>query len=169
VRNLHIVASSAATITIDENSKKVDDIQFTHRLKFGGSGSETARHLWFDVTGDCSITIYLTSSSGSGDARTLNICTGTFSNVASTMSAPVGSVNKGTYNYTGSATRIYLYSAASGINLYGVKLVYPGSATETNEGVEAVNSQKVAQKIIRGGQLVIIRDGKTYTVLGNRL
>lgn len=90
VRDLHIVASSSAKITIDQSAKAIDGINFTHRLKFGGAGNETARHLWFDVTGDCSITVYLTSSGGTGDARTLNISTGSFNNVVSTMSARQG-------------------------------------------------------------------------------
>ena len=164
VRDLHIVASSSAQITIDPSAKIVDDINFTHRLKFGGSGNETARHLWFDVTGDCSITVYLTSSSGTGDARTLNISTGSFNNVVSTMSAPAGSVNKDTYNYTGPATRIYLYSAASGINLYGVKLTSQGSETANEEVV--FSDQQQACKIVHEGRILIIRDGKTYDILG---
>ena len=167
VRDLHIVASSSAQITIDRSEKTVEDINFTHRLKFGGAGNETARHLWFDVTGDCSITVYLTSSSGTGDARTLNISTGSFNNVVSTMSAPAGSVNKDTYNYTGPATRIYLYSAASGINLYGVKLTSQGSETANKEVVFSDKQQ--ARKIIREGRILILRDNSTYDLLGNRI
>ena len=167
VRDLHIVASSSAQITIDPSAKTVEDINFTHRLKFGGAGNETARHLWFDVTGDCSITVYLTSSSGTGDARTLNISTGSFNNVVSTMSAPAGSVNKDTYNYTGPATRIYLYSAASGINLYGVKLTSQGSETANKEVVFSDKQQ--ARKIIREGRLLILRDDKTFDITGRRV
>ena len=167
VRDLHIVASSSAKITIDQSAKAIDGINFTHRLKFGGAGNETARHLWFDVTGDCSITVYLTSSSGTGDARTLNISTGSFNNVVSTMSAPAGSVNKDTYNYTGPATRIYLYSAASGINLYGVKLTSQGSETANKEVVFSDKQQ--ARKIIREGRLLILRDNKTFDITGRRV
>ena len=167
VRDLHIVASSSAQITIDRSAKTVEDINFTHRLKFGGAGNETARHLWFDVTGDCSITVYLTSSSGTGDARTLNISTGSFNNVVSTMSAPAGSVNKDTYNYTGPATRIYLYSAASGINLYGVKLTSQGSETANKEVVFSDKQQ--ARKIIREGRILILRDNKTYDLTGRQV
>ena len=167
VRDLHIVASSSAQITIDRSEKTVEDINFTHRLKFGGAGNETARHLWFDVTGDCSITVYLTSSSGTGDARTLNISTGSFNNVVSTMSAPAGSVNTDTYNYTGPATRIYLYSAASGINLYGVKLTSQESETANKEVVFSDKQQ--ARKIIREGRILILRDNKTFDITGRRV
>ena len=164
VRGLHIVATSGKTVIIDANTQTVDTITFTHRLKFGGTGNATYRHLWFDVTGTCAITVYLTSSSGSGDPRTLNIATGTFDNVVSTMAAPAGSVNKVTYNYTGGATRIYLYSANSGINIYGIKLAYP-TPTES----EQIEKQSAAHKVLRDGQVVILRDGKTYSIFGQRL
>lgn len=165
VRELHIVATSDKAVTVDADAKTVDNINFTHRLKFGGSGNANYRHLWFDVTGSCSITVYLTSSSGSGDARTLNIASGSFSNVISTMSAPAGSVNTGTYSYTGNATRIYLYSANSGINIYGIKLAYPSDPT----GIDRIENQSAARKVLRNGQVVILREGKTYSILGARI
>ena len=163
VRGLHIVATADKAVTVDESTQTVGDIQFTHRLKFGGSGNTNYRHVWFDVTGNCSVTVWLTSSSGTGDARTLNIAGGSFSNILSTMSAPAGSVNMQTYQYTGGATRLYLYSASSGINLYGIRLAYP--TTDINQ----VTKENAALKVLRSGQVVITRDGKTYTILGARI
>lgn len=167
VRKLHILASSDASVTIDASSKTVEGVSFTHRLKFGGTGSESARNLQFKVADKCSITVYLTSSSGSGDPRTLNIATGSFDNVVSTMSAPAGSVAKETFSYTGDATTIYLYSANSGINLYGVKVTYPDSPTAIDQ--TAYQQEPVSRKIIRNGQLLIIRGDKAYTILGQEL
>ena len=164
VRGLHIVATEQNTVIIDGSAKTVDDISFTHRLKLGGTGNEAYRHLWFDVTGDCFITVYLTSSSGSGDARTLNIASGSFNNVIASMSAPVGSINTQTYAYTGDATTIYLYSAASGINIYGIQLAYADPM-----GIERIENQSAAHKVLRNGQVVIFREGKTYTTLGARV
>ena len=165
VRNLLIAAKPDTAVTIDGSAKSVDGYDFTHRLKFGGSGSANCRHLRFKVTGACSLTVYLTRSSGSGDPRTLKISSGSFSNVISTMSAPVGSVAKATYSYTGSATTIYLYSAASGINIYGIKVDYSGEAT----GFEDIENQSAAHKVLRNGQVVILREGKTYSILGARV
>lgn len=165
VRNLLIAAKTDTAVTIDGSSKSVDGYNFTHRLKFGGAGSANYRHLRFKVTGDCSLTVYLTSSSGSGDPRTLKISSGSFSNVISTMSAPVGSVAKATYSYTGSATTIYLYSAASGINIYGIKVDYSGEVT----GFKNIENQSAAHKVLRNGQVVILREGKTYSILGTRI
>lgn len=164
VRGLHIAATAEKAVTVDASSQTVGDHQFTHRLKFGGSGNADYRHVWFEVTGSCSMTVWLTSSSGSGDARTLNIAGGSFGNVLSTMSAPAGSVNTETYQYTGGATRLYLYSASSGINLYGIKVTY-----STPTDIDQVETKNVARKVLRSGQVVISRDGKTYNLLGQSL
>ena len=164
VRGLHIVATTDKAVTVDASSQTVGDLQFTHRLKFGGSGNADYRHVWFEVAGSCSVTVWLTSSSGSGDARTLNIAGGSFGNVLSTMSAPAGSVNTETYQYSGGATRLYLYSASSGINLYGIKVAYP-----TPTDIDQVDTKNVARKVLRSGQVVISRDGKMYNLLGQRL
>ena len=164
VRGLHIVATADKAVIVDASAQTVGDRQFTHRLKFGGSGNADYRHVWFDVTGNCSVTVWLTSSSGSGDARTLNIAGGSFGDVLSTMSAPAGSVNTQTYQYIGGATRLYLYSVSSGINLYGIKLAY-----STPTDIEDVETENAARKVLRSGQVVICRDGKTYNLLGQRL
>ena len=79
----------------------------------------------------------------------------------STLSAET-SLSKKTHTYTGEATTLYLYSANSGINIYGIKLIYPEDTTD----IEAVSSDSKAYKIIREGRLLILRDNKTYNVLG---
>lgn len=168
VRGLHIVATEQNTVVVDGSAKTVDEISFTHRLKLSGTGNAAYRHLWFDITGNCSITVYLTSSSGSGDARTLNIASGSFNNVIASMSAPAGSVSAQTYNYTGDATTIYLYSAASGINIYGIRLNDSSTPSET-EALHTIQKPSAAHKVLRHGQVLILREGKTYNLLGQSL
>lgn len=168
VRGLHIVANEQNTVIVDGSAKTVDEISFTHRLKLGGTGNAAYRHLWFDITGNCSITVYLTSSSGSGDARTLNIASGSFNNVIASMSAPAGSVSAQTYNYTGDATTIYLYSAASGINIYGIRLNDSSTPSDT-EALHTIQKPSAAHKVLRHGQVLILREGKTYNLLGQSL
>jgi pectate lyase len=163
VRDLHIVATSDKAVTIEANSQTQDTIQFTHRLKLNGTGANNSRHLWFDVTGNCTVTIYLMSAK-STEERTLNIATGSFGNIASTLTASTSLAAK-TYSYTGSATRIYLYSANSGINIYGIKLAYPSDPT----GIDRIENQSAAHKVLRNGQVMIFRDGKTYSILGARI
>lgn len=165
VRDLHIVAVPDTTIEIDGNEKTMDGYSFTHRLKLGGTGKARCRHLWFNVTGNCSVDIYLMSSK-KNNTRYLNVATGTFGNVVTELSAGDGNaITKGTYSYTGEATRIYLYSKESGINIYGIKLTYPSTPTD----IENVQNESVAHKVLRNGQVLILREGKTYTILGARV
>ena len=163
VRDLHIVATSDKTVIIDEAAASVDGQTFTHRLKLGGTGNANYRHLRFDVTGACSITVYLTSSANSGDARTLNIASGSFGNIISSMPAPAGSVTKQTYAYTGDATQLYLYSANSGINIYGIQVV--SSASQ----IPSCQADPVACKILRDGQVLIRRENQLFNLLGHHV
>ena len=103
-------------------------------------------------------------SAKSTEERTLNIATGSFGNIASTLTAGTSLAAK-TYSYTGSATRIYLYSANSGINIYGIKLAYPSDPTS----MEHIEKQSAAHKVLRNGQVVILREGRTYSILGARI
>ena len=166
VNNLLIAANATSAVTVDASSKTVDGISFTSRLKLGGAGTTESRHVSFMVTGSCNITAYLISSSSSAD-RTLNIAAGTFNNVVGSMSAPGTAVNKQSFDYSGDATTFYLYSSSGGVNIYGIRLTY-GSPT----GIEAVTGYGLPvtrQKIIREGRLLILREGKTYTVTGTEV
>ena len=160
VNNLLIAANATSAVTVDGSSKTVDGISFTSRLKLGGAGTTESRHVSFMVTGSCNITAYLISSSSSAD-RTLNIAAGTFDNVVGSMSAPGTAVNKQSFDYSGNATTFYLYSSSGGVNIYGIRLTY-GSPT----GMEQIKNQRAACKILREGQLVILRDGKFYSLTG---
>ena len=164
VRDLHIVATADKAVTIEENEQTVDTLQFTHRLKLNGTGNTNYRHLWFDVTGTCSVKIYLMSAKSTED-RTLNIATGSFGNIVTTLSAG-GKLTPQIYSYTGEATRIYLYSANSGINIYGIQLSYPDPTPTGMETVTGYRLPVTGQKIIREGRLLILRDGKTYSATG---
>jgi pectate lyase len=158
VKNLHMVASSDKTITFtDIPACTIDDNEFTRRLNLGGAGNSTARHLWFNVTGNCTISVYLASSST--DTRTMNIDKGSFGTNIAFLSA-ASSASKQTYTYSGGATKIYLYSTNKNIYVYGIDVAY--SAT----GIETAQTKNAVQKVLRNGQILILRDGKTYNVLG---
>lgn len=150
-------------MVLDQNSKTISGLTFTHRLKTGGTGSSSKRYLKFDVTGPCTIEVYLVSA-GSAD-RTLNIYSGAYGDTPlHTMTAPQTTPVKQSYNYTDGATTIYMGSANSGINLYGINLIYSGST-----GMDFIESQSAAHKVLRHGQVLILRDGKTYNLLGQSL
>lgn len=165
VRELYIVAKSGSEVTVDENAKSMDGYDFTHRLKLGGTGSADARHLWFAVTGNCTVEIYLMSGK-SNEERFLNIATGSFgANVQEFSAGDGNAITKITYAYTGEATNLYLYSKKSGINIYGVKLTYPSTPTD----IENATQKNAALKVLRSGQVVITRDGRTYSIFGTRI
>ncbi len=126
---LTIVANSTGTITIDASEKTIDGTDFTHRLKLGGSGNASYRHLYFAVTGPCAIDIYAQSSSTSAD-RSLTVHSGSFTGTKiGTASAPGAAPAKSTITYTGGAGNIYVYSPSSGVNIYGICVRY-GATTE---------------------------------------
>jgi len=101
-------------------------MDFTHRLKLGGSGDfdeagmPLGRVLTFKVNGDSKITVMGMSSSSSSD-RVLNIATGDKDNLLAEFPALGASISKGEYMYTGGPTTIYMYSPSSGVNLYYIK------------------------------------------------
>ena len=126
VDGLTIYAASGKAIAIDESSKKAtvngSEVSYTKRLKFGGTGS-AERCVSFSVTGASKITVVATSSSNSGEDRNLSVSYGSAygKNAIGTIKAPVGSLNVGSVNYTGSeATTIYIGSVTSGVNIYAI-------------------------------------------------
>ena len=70
----------------------------------------------------------------------------------------------------GTQYKFRVYAKAGGITYYGgeqsfiTKGAYAGPDEET--AVENIENQETATKILRDGQILILRDGKTYTVTG---
>ncbi|OFX62576.1 MAG: hypothetical protein A2066_20040 [Bacteroidetes bacterium GWB2_41_8] len=126
VEGLTIVATADAVVAVDANNKSLDGMDFTSRLKLGGTGSFDAegkpvsRVLSFPVSGNTKITVMGMSSSSSAD-RQLIIAAGLKDNIVGTFAALGTPITKGEFTYTGGATTIYLYSASSGVNLYYLK------------------------------------------------
>ncbi len=121
IDGLTVAATEDASVAVDANSKTVDGVEYTKRLKLGGTGKAESRHLKFDVAGPATIKVIRISSSSSGGARTLNVAAGTFDNVIGTIEAPDGgNPAYDSFEYTGEATTLYLYSASSGINIYAI-------------------------------------------------
>ena len=171
VRKMHIMADASNTIVVDASGKASDGYSFTHRLKFGGSGSATARHLWFRVSGPCTLTVWLMSASGTED-RTLNIAAGSFTDIVQEMPAATA-IAKQTFDYTGDATTLYLYSKKSGVNIYAVKLDFPDDGTDT--GLDELQTDQMVygrcenEKILINGTLFIRRGNTTYTITAQKV
>ena len=160
VQGLTLCATSDKNMVVDESTQEIDGISFTHRLKLNGTGDATYRSLKFNVTGDCIIDIYAKSGSSSAD-RLLNIDKGSFGNTYAQASAYGSAISKATAQYTGGATTIYVYSSSSGINLYGIRVTY-----KNTEDIENTIVRTEAQKILRNGQIFILRGEKIYNAQG---
>lgn len=168
IDGLTVVATSDKSVTIDASKATINGEKYTKRLKYGGTGSEDSRNLNFQVDGPCKIAVGLTSSSGDGDPRTLNIAAGTFDNIVGTLAAPAGSKEEGIYTYTGEAAKIYLYSASSGINLYYIKVTYIDPSGITNITTEdkadpnAPVYNLAGQRVSKDTKGVLIQNGKKF-------
>ncbi len=176
VRKLHLVATSGRKMKVESSKKDCDDISFTHRLKLNGTGGDGYRQVAFSVKGACTIDVYLLSASSS-EERPLKICQGAFdANVLTTLNAGT-TLAKQSYTYTGDATTLRLYSADSGIHIYGIRVTYSNTATaidnitansdDANNENNANNSSNQRYNIL--GQPVddtyhglVIQNGKKY-------
>ncbi len=148
-----IYATAEYPVTIDANSKTVDGVKYTQRIKTGGSSqldsltlAPLARVYEFEVSGPGKIEYVITSSSSSGTGRFINFVVGT--DTISKKEAPIKGdlsatgVEKYSFDYTGNAATMRLiFTGGGGINLYMVSYTeagdQPGSGDNPGEDVEA--------------------------------
>jgi len=141
VEGLTIVATADAVVAVDANNKSLDGMDFTSRIKLGGTGTFDAegkpvsRVLAFNVGGNSTITVMGMSSSSTAD-RQLIVAAGGKDNIIGTFAALGASISKGEFAYKGEPTTIYLYSPSSGVNLYYIK---------TTPLVVGIQSQKIQE------------------------
>ncbi len=174
VDGLTIYANSEKSVTIDENNKSLDGMDYTHRLKLGGSGAfdesgmPTGRVLAFDVTGNTTITVIGMSSSSSSD-RELVIAVDSMTNELGRFPALGESISKGEFNYMGGAATIYLFSPSSGVNLYHVKtapyVVELPDVQEWNISMDAFNGLgEMTETVTVEGLTIHANSEKSVTV-----
>lgn len=168
---LTVYASSDKPITIDANKKTVDDVTYTQRLKLGGSGAVTdlsalSRVLSFDVTGPCDIYVVAAHASSSGDDRALKfdaVVDDAATNFGE-MSLAAKETKSATIKYTGSAAKILIYSAKSGINLYDVKVTTGTTGIKDVKAAanadEAATYNMAGQKVGKNYKGIVIKNGK---------
>ena len=165
VDGLTIAATSDKTITIDANNKTYgENLKFTLRMKLGGAIGETYRHLRFAVKGSCTIEVYGMSSSNK-EARPIVLAKEQWDNTIHTWADVPGSeLSKLTYQYVGGSTTLYIGSGNSGVNLYGINLIYDKETTLTP--AQSLNNGKtynlLGMEVDENYKGIVIRDGKKY-------
>jgi len=175
VDGLTVYASSAESVTIDNNNKTVDDVSYTKRLKLGGVGVfdgttnlPSARVLEFTVDGACSIYVAAMASSSSATDRDLVASAGTKENVIGTFRVDGAKLTSYTYNYTGTgAAKIYIYSIKSGINVYDIKVTGTSgidNITATVENADAPVYNLAGQRVSKDTKGILIQNGKKFVV-----
>lgn len=157
VDNLTLIATSEKTMSVKANTQTVGDTTYTYCLALGGSGNTSYRSVKVPVSGESTIKITLMSSGSSTRSLVVADSNGT---QLTTLSAGTTASTE-SYNYTGSAGHVYLYSAGSGINIYKIQVdsdssSSSGSSSSTtvtdyatlSDGwyyIKNVNSQKYLQ------------------------
>lgn len=165
VDGLTIAATSDKTITIDANDKTYgENLKFTSRMKLGGAIGETYRHLRFAVKGSCTIEVYGMSGNKT-DARPIVLAKEQWDNTIHTWADVPGSeLSKLTYQYVGGSTTLYIGSGNSGVNLYGINLIYDKETTLTP--AQSTNNGKtynlLGMEVDENYKGIVIRDGKKY-------
>ena len=97
----------------------------------------------------------------------LNICSGSYD-----KAHPIGTLTAGkepskqVFKYAGGPATLYLGSASDGITFYAINVKYP--STSPTEIVKTSNNV-AAHKILREGQVFILREGQLYTLMGARV
>ena len=159
-----VVSDSTKPITIDGSNKTYDGVSYTQRLKFGGAGSATNRHLTFELPANTSVKIIATHASSSGDPRPLKLATGQFGSEVASVDCPTGEVVELNYTNKGAATTAFIYSGNSGINLYAIYLT-PASDEEETVDVE-ISSVGYATLYYSDKALVVPERVSAFTIIG---
>lgn len=165
VDGLTIAATSDKTITIDADNKTYgENLKFTSRMKLGGAIGETYRHLRFAVKGSCTIEVYGMSGNKT-DARPIVLAKERWDNTIHTWADVPGSeLSKLTYQYVGGSTTLYIGSGNSGVNLYGINLIYEQtpSAILTTVIRNGKTYNLLGMEVDENYKGIVIRDGKKY-------
>ena len=165
-----------APMTIDSNKKKVDNVQYTQRLKLSGTGSvsdleKLVRVVSFNVEGPGNIYVVAAHASSSGDSRTLKVAA-VVDNVMTSLddiSYDANEIKSFTVKYNqNKAAKILIYSGKSGMNIYDIKFT-PANVTNGISNISAAAAKKdgktynmAGQEVSSSAKGIIIKNGKKY-------
>jgi len=160
--NVTLIASSSAGLNIETNSKELDGVTYTSRVKTNGTGAKDKRALKFTLSGPATVTVYAYTGTANRPVVFAN-SEGVIASKALTTSLAAYE-----FSYTGTGEDVYLYSGDSGIYIVAFKVSYgsaaSGSGTTTTPSVTSVTLSKSSVSLTAGGSETI-----TATVNGTNL
>ena len=172
-----VSANAEKKVTIDENQKVGDNgIEFTQRLKLGGSGSMEYRNVFFTTNGAATITVYAMSGSSSED-RPLLLMSADGTELARQMALGVagegGIITALTYEVDAAGT-YYLWSEKSGINVYYIEIAEKAAASAGGAGktmsinVSELETATISEFTTFGDFTVVANAEKTVVIDENK-
>ncbi len=167
VNGLTIVGTSDKPIVLEASSKTYGTLTFSRRLKLGGTMATDARYVSFAVTGACKIEVYGISGNGS-TTRSLKLADGSGNELYTWSSVTGTELNYLTYNYTGGAATLRIGSGNSGVNLYGINIIYPTTPTDIEQPASQPTGKRynlLGQEVDKNYRGVVIVDGEKRAVL----
>lgn len=169
VNNLTLLANNSKIMSVQADSRTVSGTAYTYALALGGTGSTSYRAVKIPVSGTDTIKVVCRSTGTS--ARTLAVANAAGTQIGTITAGTVAA--QGTYNYSGSAGYVYLYSTNSGISLYKIQVDSQNAAsggstgsstTDTSNGITVtsysalVSAVAAAQKA--GGGTIYVKGTK---------
>ena len=116
IDGLTLNASSSEYLTVKHLNKNIGDTTYAAALALNGTGDINSRSVSFDVSGPSTITI--TAASSGAAERTLCICDASGTIINTLHFTASGSSE--TFNYTGNAGQLTIYSQNNGLNLFEI-------------------------------------------------
>lgn len=161
VDGLQLIATSSKTMSVKKENAKVNGTSYTYALALGGSGSVSYRAVKVPVSGSDTIKVVLRSSGSS--SRSLVVANSSGKKLG-TITAPA-SAAQGSYSYSGSSGYVYLYSAASGINIYKIQVDSNGSSSSSGSssgsGSGSGSSSGGSSSGSTSGSQILVKNGGT--------
>ena len=129
IDGLTINATADKKVNICVFEKEFNGKTYSRCIDLCGGGSVRSRSVSFNADGNCEIKVI--AASGGEDKRILRLADKNGDKISE--NAVSSYLSEVSYNYTGNGERLYLWSAASGIKIYRIEIVYSGGDTSQTE------------------------------------
>lgn len=170
---LHCQDDPNRMFQVQQTADTLGELTFSARALINGAAKETFRYLTLNAHAGETLVVY--AMGGSNTDRELYLGLGGYGSSNKVAGPDVISRNRVTrleYPLTADGT-YYIYTKQGSWYFYSAMLLSdtPSQATQpaAPTALESTPSLPAAQKLLQNGQVIILRDGKRYTLLGAEL